>query len=136
MAARWELHTLQATSLVWTPQEHSQHECHHTQRRSLQKVSLTLHSDMGPLWQWLTEVNGKSVLPGVSAGLRPAWERKKQLPVSYEVLCGLGSKATLHSLDFSFKRRCIKEKNSTNIFLGHRKLKKYIHFETDPWQPA
>lgn len=32
------------------------------------------------------------------------------------------SMAASHSLDFGFKRRCVKEKNSTDVFLGHRKF--------------
>jgi len=43
----------------------------------------------------------------------------------------------LHSLDLGFKRRFVKEKNSTDVFLGQRKFKKKdTYFETDPWQPV
>lgn len=35
-------------------------ECHQLQ-----------HGGVGPIWLWLTEVNGKSLLPNASAGLTP-----------------------------------------------------------------
>lgn len=47
-------------------------------------------------------------------------EKQQQSPPLYYGLCGHGSKTTLHSLEFSFERSCIKENNSTTILFKEK----------------
>lgn len=65
----------------------------------------------------------KTLLHDVSAGLT---EKKQQSPALYKVLCGRSSKTTLHSLEFSFERSCIKENNSATIFFRRKWKKKFF----------
>lgn len=121
MAARWELCTLPATSPVWVSQEHSRAEVTlHPVDAPSERVPSTSAPWGGAhlaVANWIKWEKSSSWYKCRTDTLK---EKQQQSPPLYYGLCGHGSKTTLHSLEFSFERSCIKENNSTTILFKEK----------------